>query len=178
VAGDAGIVHVYDVETRSHTELAGHQAPIWSVDLSPTGHVAAGAKDRSVRLWSSGRPAAGQLLGRQAGSVECLLWAGPGRLPVTEDGHPRGEAGRPLHWTAHRGPVRGIAVAPTGEVLVSVGADGLLAARNLRDGTVLASIPFPGQLHAVAAHPTEPVAATGAGGLVHIAELVCLPQRW
>lgn len=190
-AGDSGIVHVYDVETRSHTQLTGHQAPIWSVVVSAAGHVAAGAKDGSVRLWSSGRPGAGQLLGRQAGSVERLLWAGPGRLasgavdgsiavwPVTEDGHSPGEAGRPLQWTAHRGAVRGIAVAPTSEVLVSAGADGLLAAWNLREGTLLASIPFPGQLHAVAAHPTEPVvAATGDGGLVHIAELVCLPQRW
>jgi WD40 repeat protein len=190
-AGDAGIVHLYDVETRSHAQLAGHQAPIWSVGISPAGRVAAGAKDGSVRLWSSGRPAAGQLLGRQADSVEHLLWAGPERLisgavdgsiavwPLTEDGQPLREDGQPLQWTAHRGPVRGIAVAPTGDVLVSAGADGLLAAWNLRDGTLLASIPFPGQLRAVVAHPTDPVvAATGDGGLVHIAELACLPHRW
>jgi len=184
VAGDAGIVHVYDVASRTHTALAGHQAPVWSAAMGPAGQVAAGAKDGSVWLWSSGSPAAGQLLGRQADCVEHLLWSGPAHLiSGAVDGSiavwALADGSEPLRWTAHRGPVRGIAVGPAGEVLVSAGADGLLAAWGLRDGTRLASIPFPGQLRAVAAHPTDPlVAATGDGGLVHIAEMVGLLRRW
>ena len=82
-------------------------------------------------------------------------------------------------WTAHHGSVRDIAVAPSGEILVSAGADGLLAVWRLRDGTLLASIPFPGKLRAVAAHPADPfIAVTGDGGLVHIAEIVGLPHHW
>ena len=75
--------------------------------------------------------------------------------------------------------MRGIAVAPSGEILVSAGADGLLAVWRLRDGALLASIPFPGQLRAVVAHPADPlIGVTGDGGLVHIAEIVSLPHRW
>ena len=183
-AGDAGIVHMYDPATRSHTELAGHQAPIWSVGMGPAEQVATGAKDGSVRLWGSGSTTAGQLLGRQADSVEHLVWAGSERLisgavdggivvwPLTGDGEP-------LQWTAHHGSVRGIAVAPSGEILISAGADGLLAVWRLRDGTLLASMPFPGQLRAIAAHPADPfIAVTGDGGLVHIAEIVSLPHHW
>jgi WD40 repeat protein len=119
-AGDAGIVHLHDPATRSHTVLTGHLAPIWSVSLGPAGQVAAGAKDGSVRLWDSGSPATGRLLGRQADSVEHLTWAGPQRLisgavdggivvwPLTGDDEP-------LRWTAHHGPVRSITVAPSGE---------------------------------------------------------------
>ena len=175
---------MYDPETRSHTELAGHQAPIWSVGIGPAGQVAAGAKDGSIRLWSSGSPAAGQLLGQQADSVEHLAWAGSQRLiSGAVDGGivvwPLIDHGEPLEWTAHRGSVRGITVAPSGEILVSAGADRLLAVWRLRDGTLLASIPFPGQLRAVAAHPAEPfIAVAGDGGLVHIAEIVSLPDHW
>ncbi len=190
-AGDAGTIHLYDMTAISHVELAGHQAPVWSVAIGPAGQVAAGAKDGSVRLWNMRSPAAGQLLGRQADSVEHLLWTRSGHLisgavdgsiavwPLTEPGQPVTEDGRPVLWAAHRGPVRGIAAGPAGEVLVSAGADGVLAAWSVRDGTLVASIPFPGQLRAVAAHPTAPVvAATGDGGLVHIAELVCLSRPW
>jgi WD40 repeat protein len=46
------------------------------VTTSPAGHVAAGAEDGSVHLWSSRSSATGQLLGQQADSVEHLLWAG------------------------------------------------------------------------------------------------------
>jgi hypothetical protein len=64
-------------------------------------------------------------------------------------------------------------------ILISAGADGLLAVWRLSDGTLLASIPFPGKLRAVAAHPAGPViAVTGDGGLVHIAEIVGLPHHW
>jgi WD40 repeat protein len=183
-AGDAGIVHVYDVATRSHVELGGHQAPVWSVSMGPTGQIAAGAQDGSVRLWGSGSPAAGQLLGWQVGSVEQLLWAGSEHLiSAAVDGSiavwPLTDDREALRWTAHRGPVRGIAMAPSGEVLVSAGADGVLAVWTLRDGTLLASIPFPGPLRGVAAHPADPVVATtGDGGLVHIAEIVSLPHQW
>jgi NACHT domain- and WD repeat-containing protein len=75
--------------------------------------------------------------------------------------------------------VRAIAVPPSTEILVSAGADGLLAVWRLRDGTLLACIPFPVQLRAVAAHPADPViAVTGDGGLIHIAEIVSLPYHW
>lgn len=184
-AGDAGIVHLWELASGSSVQLTGHTAPIWSVSIGPQEWVAAGAKDGSVRLWRDhAARTVGETLGQHGNSAEHLLWIGSERLiSAAVDGTiavwPVNEACTPLRWSAHRGPVRGITAAPAGEVLVSVGADGLLAVWARADGSLLASIPFTGQLRAVTAHPTEPVvAATGDGGLVHIAELVGWHEDW
>jgi NACHT domain- and WD repeat-containing protein len=183
-AGDGAIVHLWDPATGSSVELAGHRAAIWSLAVGQTERLAAGAKDGSIRVWSTDTAGTGTLLGQLGDSVEHLLWAGPEHLVSgSVDGvigvWPLAGGGAPVQWQAHRGPVRGLAMGPARQILVSVGADGVLALWSLHDGTLLASVPFAGQLRAVAAHPVEPiVACTGDGGLVHIAEIVGLSVPW
>lgn len=183
-AGDGAIVHLWDPATGSSVELAGHQAAIWSLAVDQTGRLAAGAKDGSIRVWNPNAAGTGTLLGQLGDSVEHLLWTQPEQLVSgSVDGvigvWPLSGAGTPMQRQAHRGPIRGLAMGPTRQILVSVGADGVLAMWNLHDGTLLASIPFSGQLRAVAAHPVEPiVACTGDGGLVHIAEIQGLSVSW
>jgi NACHT domain- and WD repeat-containing protein len=183
-AGDGAIVHLWNPATGAAVEFTGHRAAIWSLAVDQTGRLAAGAKDGSIRVWSAGAAGAGSLLGQLGNSVEHLLWVGSEQLVCgSVDGvigvWPLAGGAAPVRWPAHGGPVRGLAMGPARQVLVSVGADGILALWSLHDGTPLASVPFTGQLHAVAAHPVEPiVACAGDGGLVHIAEVVGLSVPW
>jgi WD40 repeat protein len=192
VGGDSGAVHVWAVDDDSVQQLAGSGAPVGVVAVHPQGLVAAGASDGAVRLWTTprhkgGGDTSGRLLGRHDDSVERLLWLAPDRLVSAAvdgtisvwrlDQSPTG-AVLPVRWYAHKGAVRGLGAGPSGRVLVSIGADGVLAVWNL-EGRLMASIKFPGQLYTVATHSTQPVIGLGGdAGLVHITEIVNLAEPW
>lgn len=78
----------------------------------------------------------------------------------------------------HSAALRTFVIAPSATLLVSGGHDGLVRVADSTLSHVLATLPLPGKVWSIAAHPREPlVACGGEGGLLHVTELIGL-ERW
>jgi WD40 repeat protein len=184
---DAGTLRLWSAVTGSPLATSEPtSAGIWSVAIDASRRVLTGSDDGTVRLYeiAAGRVGESKLIGKhRAGFVRHVVWLDSGRAASSSgDGSVAVwvvDGGPPMMWQAHRGPALELATPIRKRVLISGGADGILAAWDAATGRQMASLPLGARIHAIAVHPVRPVVGcVGDGGMVHIAEIIGLDKVW
>ncbi len=164
VAGDDGIVRLFNAETRqSKQELTRHRGAVHAVAFDPKGKlIATAGADRSIHLWDAAGKHVRTLTGHKK-AIYALAFAPNGKLLASAgdestiriwDAHADKELGEIKK--AHVGTIRALAFDPNrdGKVLASAGDDAIIKFWDEKKATMLTRAEgHRGQIYALAYSP-------------------------
>jgi WD40 repeat protein/serine/threonine protein kinase len=174
-------VYLFDRHTAAVRALRGHEDQVLALDVSRDGKwLATGSARGDLVLWDRGAGAA-RTVRRIGNGTTATCFSPDGTLLATGgvDGTVQlweldgaGGAQAPRSLPSHASPVRSLAFARGGEVLLSASMDGLVRSSNVASGSERRHWRLAGLgLHGLDAHPTRALFATGAGTGIQLRDL-------
>jgi WD40 repeat protein len=138
-AGYDGAVRIWDVAKGGEEKALSCGAPIQCVAWSPDGALAAGSKDKTIRVWKAPLAGVAPETYRQADDPTCLAFTADGKFLLTGSGEHEDRKDRTVRaWTVgapggtprlfsrHTGTVLSVAASPTEPLVASADLAGVI----------------------------------------------------
>ncbi len=168
-AGQDRVIRLWEVATWTEiARLTGHERTICSVAWSPdTRWLASACRDHSVRVWDVlGRSEICSLAGH-TDVVRCVAWSPDGKLLASAGADMIVRLWDTATWQlaaelqGHHEGLLALAFSPSGRWLASAGYSTSLLVHDVRNQTVLARVPDPGNVWSLTFSPDSRLLAVG-----------------
>jgi WD40 repeat protein len=161
-------LRLWDLTTKKAKPLAGHNATVMALAVSPNGKTLATASyDRTLRIWEL---ASGKCLHELTGHTDAVR-----ALAFSPDGQRVASAGSDLFiktwniqdgtlqasWRGHTDMIRSLAFSPDGTMLISAANDRTIKIWSTKDGTLVRAIADESKVQSVVCSPDGSLLATG-----------------